>query len=83
MRTTPSTFNAISSRDHDAQAERCPPFRVCFALTFSDAFAAADLLTTWPEQAREIVLDGEIAVSDDAVATHRQPAGRHLRHRPG
>jgi hypothetical protein len=24
----------------DAQAERCPPFRVFFALTFSDAFAA-------------------------------------------
>ena len=42
--------------------------RVFFALTFSDAFAAADLLTTWPEQAREIVLDGEIAVSDDAVS---------------
>ena len=24
----------------DAQAERCPPFRVFFALTFSDGFAA-------------------------------------------
>jgi len=24
----------------DAQAERCPPFRVFFALTFSDAFGA-------------------------------------------
>ena len=24
----------------DAQAERCPPFRVFFALTFSEAFAA-------------------------------------------
>jgi hypothetical protein len=34
----------------DAQAERCPPFRVFFALTFSDALAAGHAnvtVTAW------------------------------------
>jgi hypothetical protein len=30
-------------------------------------------------QAREIVLDGEIAVSDDRSVTHSDAAGRHRR----
>ena len=36
----------------DAQAERCPPFRVFFALTFSDALAAGHANVTSVNQHR-------------------------------
>jgi hypothetical protein len=44
----------------------------------------SDLLTTWPGQAREIVLDGEIAVSDDRGVTHIDDLqDASAGHRPG
>jgi hypothetical protein len=45
--------------------------------------SGSDLLTTWPEQAREIVLDGEIAVSDDAVSRIDELQDAIAGHRPG
>jgi hypothetical protein len=54
----------------DAQAERCPPFRLFFALTFSDAFGADHpnwILPNWPRRSLErggtVQSSGRCAVS--------------------
>jgi hypothetical protein len=39
----------------DAQAERCPPFRVFFALTFSEALAAGHANVTVTTRAKDDV----------------------------